>query len=105
MRTMTTNEVTNVVFLINKAEEIEESRNLSIRSLMHLQAQADTYYDLILSDSIVHQSSLIDPLEKACDIFDMLIAEHQHNEYMSKVAALCNNDEYEALPDSIRRTK
>ena len=105
MRTMTTNEVTNVVSLINKAEEIEESHNLSIRSLMHLQAQADTYYDLILSDAIVHQSNLIDPLEKACDIFDDLIAEHQLNEYMSKVAALWDNDEYEALPDTIRRTK
>ena len=105
MRTITTNEITDTVFLINKAKELKTAHSLSIRTLMHLQAQADTYYDLILSDSIVHQSNLIDPLEKACDIFDMLIEEYHHNEYISKVAALCDNDEYEALPDSIRRTK
>ena len=76
MRTITTNEITDIVFLINKAKELKKAHSLSIRSLMHFQAQADTYYDLILSDAIVHQGNIIDPLEKACYIFDELVEKH-----------------------------
>jgi hypothetical protein len=105
MRTMTTNEVTSILSLINKARELKTAHNLSIAALEHFKAQADTFYDLVLSDAIVHQSNLIDPLEKACDIFDMLVEEHHHNEYTKRVENLWSNGEYDAQPDSIRRSK
>jgi hypothetical protein len=105
MRTVTTNEITDIVFLINKARELKAAHSLSIRTLMHLQAQADTYYDLILSDAIVHQANLIDPLEKACDIFDELVEEYRHSEYINDLTTHWLNGEYVALPDTISRSK
>lgn len=105
MRTMTTNEVTSILSLINKARELKTAHNLSISALERFKAQADRFYDLVLSDAIVHQSNLIDPLEKACDIFDMLVEEHHHNEYNKRVENLWSNGEYDAQPDSIRRSK
>jgi len=105
MRTITTNEITNVVSLINKARELKTAHSLSIRTLMHLQAQADTLYALLLDDSIVHHDNLIDPLEKACDIFDELVEEYRHNEYINDITTHWLNGEYVALPDTIKRSK
>lgn len=109
MRAITTPEITDTVFLINKAKELKKAHSLSIRSLMHLQAQADTLYQNLIGkidfESQTKMLRLFNDLEDACSTFDDLIAEHQLNEYMSKVAALCDNDEYEAFPDFIKRIK
>jgi len=109
MRAITTNEITDTAFLINKAKELKTAHNLSIRSLMHLQAQADTLYQNLIGkidfESQTKMLRLFNDLEDACSTFDELVEEYCHNEYMSKVAALCDNDEYEAFPDFIKRTK
>ena len=109
MRAITTNEITDTAYLINKARELKTAHSLSIRSLMHLQAQADTLYSNLLENvdfgTQTKMLSFFNDFEDACSTFDDLIAEHQLNEYMSKVAALCDNDEYEALPDFIKRIK
>ena len=105
MRTMTTNEVTSIVSLINKVKEINPAHNLSIAALKHLCTQANKWYDLVLSDTIMPQANLIDPLEKACDIIDELIEEYDHNAYSKRVSNLWMNGEYDAQPDSIRRIK
>ena len=109
MRAITTNEITDTAYLINKARELKTAHSLSIRSLMHLQAQADTLYSNLLENvdfgTQTKMLSFFNDFEDACSTFDDLIAEHQLNEYMSKVAALCDNDEYEAFPDFIKRTK
>tara|TARA_R110000868_G_scaffold170287_1_gene405525 strand:- start:117 stop:434 length:318 start_codon:yes stop_codon:yes gene_type:complete len=105
MRTMTTNEVTSIVSLINKVKELNPAHNLSIGALKKLCTQANKWYNLVLSDAIVHQSNLIDPLETACDIIDELIEEYDHNAYNKRVENLWSNGEYDAQPDSIRRSK
>ncbi len=106
MRAITTNEVTNTVFLINKAKELKQAHSLSIRSLMHLQAQADTLYNNLLENvDYEPHSNIINPLEKACDIFDELVEEYRHNEYINDITTHWLNGEYVALPDSIRRSK
>ena len=105
MRTMTTNEVTNAVFLINKARELKAAHSLSIRTLIDLQSQASTLYTLLLDDTIVHHDNIINPLEKACDIFDELVEEYRHTEYINDITTHWLNGEYVALPDTIKRTK
>ena len=109
MRTMTTNEVTNVVSLINKARELKTAHNLSIRSLMHLQAQADTLYSNLLENvnfgTQTKMLSFFNDFEDACSTFDELVEEYRHNEYINDITTHWLNGEYVALPDSIRRTK
>jgi hypothetical protein len=73
MRAITTNEITDIVFLINKARELKAAHNLSIIALEQHKRVADSYYNLLLSDAIVHQANFIDPLEDACSTFDELI--------------------------------
>ena len=50
MRTITTDEITDSVFLIFKAKELKKAQSLSIRSLMHFQAQADTLYHSLIEN-------------------------------------------------------
>jgi len=106
MRTITTNEVTDTVFLINKAKELKTAHSLSIRTLMHLQAQASTLYNNLLENVDYNpHSNIINPLEKACDIFDELVEEYRHNEYINDITTHWLNGEYVALPDTIKRSK
>jgi hypothetical protein len=109
MRAITTNEITDTVFLINKAKELKTAHSLSIRTLMHLQAQADTlYHSLIGNIDFESQTKMLrffNDLEDACSAFDELVEEHHHNEYTKRVENLWSNGEYDAQPDSIRRSK
>lgn len=109
MRAITTNEITNVVSLINKAKELKTAHNLSIRTLMHLQAQADTlYHSLIGNIDFESQTKMLrffNDLEDACSTFDELVEEYRHNEYINDITTHWLNGEYVALPDTIRRSK
>ena len=109
MRAITTNEITDTVFLINKAKELKKAHSLSIRSLMHLQAQADTLYSVLIEnvefDTQTKMLRFFNDLEDACSTFDELIEEYHHHDYFNKVTTLWGNDEYDAQPDSIRRSK
>jgi phage terminase large subunit len=109
MRAITTNEITNVVSLINKAKELKTAHSLSIRTLMHLQAQADTlYHSLIGNIDFESQTKMLrffNDLEDACSTFDELVEEYRHNEYINDITTHWLNGEYVALPDTIRRSK
>jgi len=109
MRTMTTNEITDTVFLINKAKELKASQSLSIRTLMHLQAQADTlYHSLIGNIHFETQTKMLrffNDLEDACSTFDELVEEYRHTEYINDLTTHWLNGKYVALPDTIKRTK
>ena len=109
MRTITTDEITDSVFLINKAKELKKAQSLSIRSLMHLQAQADTLYHSLIEN--VHfgtqrkMLSFFNDFEDACSTFDELVEEYRHNEYINDLTTHWLNGEYVALPDTIKRSK
>jgi hypothetical protein len=106
MRSITTNEITNVVSLINKARELKTAHSLSITALLQHQRVASLLYDKLLNEvDYESHSNIINPLENACDIFDMLIEEHQHNEYMKKVGVLWGNGKYDTQSDEIKRSK
>ena len=106
MRTMTTNEITDTVFLINKAKELKASQSLSIIALEQHQRVASLLYAQLLNEvDYESHSNIINPLEKACDIFDELVEEYRHNEYINDITTHWLNGEYVALPDTIRRTK
>jgi len=109
MRAITTNEITDTVFLINKAKELKASQSLSIRTLMHLQAQADTlYHSLIGNLHFETQTKMLrffNDLEDACSTFDELVEEYRHTEYINDLTTHWLNGKYVALPDTIKRTK
>lgn len=109
MRTMTTNEITDVVFLINKAKELKTAHNLSISALKSFKAQADTLYHNLLEnvhfESQTKMLSFFNDFENACSTFDELVEEYRHNEYINDITTHWLNGEYVALPDTIRRTK
>ena len=106
MRTITTPEVTDAVFLINKAKELKTAHSLSIIALEQHQRVASVLYAKLLNEvDYEPHSNIINPLEKACDIFDELVEEYRHNEYINDITTHWLNGEYVALPDTIKRTK
>ena len=109
MRTITTDEITDSVFLINKAKELKKAQSLSIRSLMYFQAQADTLYHSLIEnvdfDTQTKMLSFFNDFEDACSTFDELVEEYRHNEYINDLTTHWLNGEYVALPDTINRSK
>lgn len=109
MRSITSTDISKIAILNLRAKELKAGFHCSLSSLEQLQAQANTLYNDLLENvqysSLKKKFRIINDLEDACSAFDDLIEEHHHNAYLSKVATLVNNDEYDALPDTIRRSK
>jgi len=109
MRSITTTDITAISFLNVRAKELKAGYNHSLYSLEQLQTQANALYDDLLENvqysSLKKMCRIINDLEDACSTFDEFIENYHHNVYINKVATLVNNDEYDALPDTIRRSK
>ena len=109
MRSITTTDINTIVFLNIRAKELKAGYNHSLSSLEQLQTEANALYDDLLENvqysSLKKMYRIINDLEDACSTFDEFIENYHHNVYINKVATLVNNDEYDALPDTIRRSK
>ena len=108
MKTITDTDINAITFLSIKAKELKAGYNHSLSSLEQLQTQANALYNDLLekySGSLIEMLTIINDLEDACSTFDEFIENYHHNVYINKVTTLWNNDEYDALPDTIRRSK
>ena len=109
MRSITSTDINTIAFLNVRAKELKAGYNHSLSSLEQLQTEANALYDDLLENvqysSLKKMYRIINDLEDACSTFDEFIENYHHNVYINKVATLVNNDEYDALPDTIRRSK
>jgi len=109
MRSITSTDISKIAILNLRAKELKAGFHHSLSSLERLQTQANTLYDDLLENvqysSLKKMCRIINDLEDACSTFDEFIENYHHNVYINKVATLVNNDEYDALPDTIRRSK